>query len=431
MKPTCWSTRRRFTRKATQWIAEDSCPAYLIKAEEYLNSERDRVRQYLHQSTESKLISKVEQQLLEQQTELLEKENSGCAALLIDDKKDDLARMFRLFSAVPKGLVPIASIFKSHVQKEGMSLVTPTEQARLAMKKKGEKPSATTSVEQMFTRNAIDLYDKYNSYVKDCFGASALFNRALKEALNTFATRASPATSTGATSHDFSDKLLKKGGSEKLSDEKMEETLEKIVKILTFISDKDLFGTFYGKKLSRRLLQDTSASQDHERSILSKLKTQCGQQFTSKMEGMLNDIQSTSQTQSRFKAWIEEDSSRQPPVDLNVTILTHGFWPQAAGPEHELCDEFARCVEIFQNFYDNTQNTRKLSWMHQLGSATIVVKYASKPIEMVMQTFQVTVLLLFRTVKELTLRQVVEKTKLPVDDAKRVLYPYRAPSTKF
>ena len=94
----------------------------------------------------------------------------------------------------------------------------------------------------------------------------------------------------------------------------MEETLEKIVKILTFISDKDLFGTFYGKKLSRRLLQDTSASQDHERSILSKLKTQCGQQFTSKMEGMLNDIQSTSQTQSRFKAWIEEDSSRQPPV---------------------------------------------------------------------------------------------------------------------
>ena len=41
---------------------------------------------------------------------------------------------------------------------------------------------------------------------------------------------------------------------------------------------------------------------------------------------------------------------------------------------------------------------------------------------MVMQTFQVTVLLLFRTVKELTLRQVVEKTKLPVDDAKRVLY---------
>ena len=40
----------------------------------------------------------------------------------------------------------------------------------------------------------------------------------------------------------------------------MEETLEKIVKILTFISDKDLFGTFYGKKaqstpLARHLKQ--------------------------------------------------------------------------------------------------------------------------------------------------------------------------------
>ena len=109
------------------------------------------------------------------------------------------------------------------------------------------------------------------------------------------------------------------------------------------------------------------------------------------MEGMLNDIQSTSQTQSRFKAWIEEDSSRQPPVDLNADDFDARVLAVIAGPRHEsLCDEFARCVEIFQNFYDNTQNTRKLSWMHQLGSATIVVKYASKPIEMVMQTFQVT-----------------------------------------
>lgn len=42
------------------------------------------------------------------------------------------------------------------------------------------------------------------------------------------------------------------------------------------------------KKLARRLLFDKSANDDHERCILTKLKQQCGGQFTSKMEGMVS-----------------------------------------------------------------------------------------------------------------------------------------------
>jgi hypothetical protein len=68
------------------------------------------------------------------------------------------------------------------------------------------------------------------------------------------------------------------GGSEKLSDEAIDETLDKVVKLLAYISDKDLFAEFYRKRLARRLLQDKSASDDHERSILTRLKQQCGAQ---------------------------------------------------------------------------------------------------------------------------------------------------------
>lgn len=73
------------------------------------------------------------------------------------------------------------------------------------------------------------------------------------------------------------------GGTEKLSDKAIEETLDKVVKLLAYISDKDLFSEFYRKKLSRRLLFDKSSSDDHERSILTRLKQQCGAQFTSKV----------------------------------------------------------------------------------------------------------------------------------------------------
>ena len=50
--------------------------------------------------------------LSRRETELLEKEGSGCRVLLGNDMNEDLARMFRLFSRISDGLVPIADIFK-------------------------------------------------------------------------------------------------------------------------------------------------------------------------------------------------------------------------------------------------------------------------------------------------------------------------------
>jgi len=73
------------------------------------------------------------------------------------------------------------------------------------------------------------------------------------------------------------------GGTEKMSDDETELQLEKVVKLLAYISDKDLFSEFYRKKLGRRLLMDFSASDELERSILGRLKQQCGAQFTSKV----------------------------------------------------------------------------------------------------------------------------------------------------
>lgn len=66
----------------------------------------------------------------------------------------------------------------------------------------------------------------------------------------------------------------------------------------TYFKDNEWISLFYvivflslavgSKKLARRLLFDRSANDDHERSILTKLKQQCGGQFTSKMEGMVS-----------------------------------------------------------------------------------------------------------------------------------------------
>ena len=79
-----------------------------------------------------------------------------------------------------------------------------------------------------------------------------------------------------------------------------------MVKLLAFLNEKDLFAEFFKvpggrvlrwgeravsncvlsvtqKKLGKRLLGEKSSNDDHERSILSRLKQQCGAQFTSKV----------------------------------------------------------------------------------------------------------------------------------------------------
>ncbi|KAI3443144.1 uncharacterized protein J3R85_000033 [Psidium guajava] len=236
-----------YSRKASSWILEDSCPDYMLKAEECLKREKARVAHYLHSSSEPKLLEKVQHELLSvYASQLLEKEHSGCHPLLRDDKIEDLSRMFRLFSKIPKGLDPVANIFKQHVTAGGTALVKQAEDA--ASSKKGDKKDVVGLQEQVFVRKVIELHDKYVAYANDCFQNHTLFHKALKEAFEVFCNKGVGVSSSAELLATFCDIYLRKD-SEKLSDEAIEETLEKVVKLLAYISDKDLLLSSIGRSL--------------------------------------------------------------------------------------------------------------------------------------------------------------------------------------
>ena len=56
--------------------------------------------------------------------------------------------------------------------------------------------------------------------------------------------------------------------------------------IFQFIDDKDVFQKFYQKKLAQRLVASTSASDDSESSMITKLKERSGFDYTSKLTKM-------------------------------------------------------------------------------------------------------------------------------------------------
>lgn len=407
-----------YSRKASNWILEDSCPEYMIKAEECLKKERDRVSHYLHSSSEPKLVEKVQHELLVvYATQLLEKEQSGCRALLREDKVEDLSRMYRLYHKIPKGLEPVANVFKQHITAEGTVLV---QQAEDAATNQGGSSGAVQ--EQVLIRKIIELHDKYMEYVTNCFINHTLFHKALKEAFEIFCNKAVGGSSSSELLATFCDNILKKGGNEKLSDEAIEETLEKVVKLLAYISDKDLFAEFYRKKLARRLLFDRSANDDHERSILTKLKQQCGGQFTSKMEGMVTDLTLARENQTSFEEYLSNNQNAHPGIDLSVTVLTTGFWPSYKSSDLNLPSEMVKCVEVFKGFYETKTKHRKLTWIYSLGQCNINGKFEQKNIELIVSTYQAATLLLFNTSDRLSYSEIMTQLNLTHDDLVRLLH---------
>lgn len=410
-----------YRRKAAVWIQEDSCPEYLIKSEECINREKARVKSYLHDSSEGKVLSKVEQELLAEYIDrLIGKEHSGCRALLANNKVDDLSRMFRLFSHVPNGLKPIAEIFRKHIEEDGMALVKSAHEA--AQARRTEKKDVVGAIEQQFVRDAIELHDKYLRFVHGCFDGTSIFHKALKEAFEVFCNKSILSSTSAEMLASFCDNILKKGSSEKLSDEAIEEVLDKVVKLLAFISDKDLFAEFYRKKLARRLLNDRSANDDYERSILTKLKQQCGAQFTSKMEGMVNDLQLAKESQRSLDSYLSTNPEKKPQLDLSVTVLTTGFWPTYKFVELNLPEEMIQSVDIFKEFYELKTKHRKLTWIYSLGTCHVMGKFDANKIELVLSPFQACCLLLFNHDDTLTFAEIQERLNLPDEEVTRVLH---------
>ncbi|XP_013586607.1 PREDICTED: cullin-1-like isoform X2 [Brassica oleracea var. oleracea] len=378
-------TESYYARKASRWIQECSCPEYMIKSEESLRKEKERVIHYLHSSTECKLVEIVEKELLVSVAKhLLEKEHSGCSALLRDDKVDDLSRMYRLYHPIPKGLEPVADAFRIHVAREGNALI-----------KQAQDAAANGSLveAQVLVGKIIDLHEKYMVYVLDCFKNHTFFHKALKEAFKVFCNKKVGGSSSAELLANFCDSLLKKSGK---SDEAIEATVDNVVKLLDYISDNDLFAEFYRKKLARRLLFD------HH-----------------KVNKEVTDMQLAKEFQKGFKGSL---TAKPGGIDLAVTVLNTGFWPSyKTSTDLNLPREMVECVEAFKSYYGTKTNQRKLRWLYSHGTCHVIGSFDPKPIELVLSTYQAVVLCLFNNTERLTYQEIIEQLNLSHEDLVRVL----------
>jgi cullin 1 len=376
-EPLLTSTREYYARKREDWI-NDSTPDYLIKAEDALDAERKRVEDYLHTSSEAKILKVVEEEILERvEMVLLEKESSGCRALLQNDKSEDLQRMFRLFGRLENGLNPMANILQNFITSMGEDIIN----RRKARLDSGEKDK---NDDPKFVKSIMALHVKYLCVVKDDFGGNSLFQKGLKDAFVEIVNKNVGQFTNAELMSTFCDRILKSGG-EKLSEKEVDANLEKIVQLFSYLTDKDMFAEIYRNQLAKRLLSQRSTSNDAEKSMIAKLKMQCGTQFTSKMEGMLGDLAVGAGQRSEFGNQMRTVDTK---LDFSVQVLTTGFWPTYKSPAIALTPQMSKCMDIFKDWHDQKHQKRKLIWVFSQGNASVRGIFGKKSYDLQVATLQ-------------------------------------------
>ncbi|KFH11914.1 cullin family protein [Toxoplasma gondii MAS] len=495
-------SRDYYARVSASWVVNLSFTDYMHHAQEALLAEQNRCAMILHRSTKLKLQAVVFDALLSaRQDQLLEK-NTAIEFLLARDRRQELRLAHRLFTYVDGGVEAIALTFKNFVTSQGNKIVdqrlaqlepasSPPSASPPASPSPASRPSGSASIAEAqqtdaaFVQQLLDLHERSKKVLEECFLLSSpasssrsllgvspqqklfrpceetpwsdsgrdsgalssapdpLFQKSLKEAFEHFVNRDMGRQSFAHLLAIFCDRLLKKT-SEKRSEEQIESMLVRVVEMFNYVTEKDVFAECYRSQLARRLLHETSASEDLEKSVIGKLKLKCGAHFTSKLEGMLHDLNGAADTYRKFLAWISEEKQKRPAeadageaqasvsgeneektvekllervsvssasahmqtgatghgvafvdgIEFSVQILTTGYWPTYPTAPVNLPASMQLCQTVFEKFYASQTQHRRVTWIPALGTASVSAMFQKRH-DFICNTYQACVLLLF------------------------------------
>lgn len=211
---------------------------------------------------------------------------------------------------------------------------------------------------------------------------------------------------------------------EDVDDERqIDKQLDQVLDLFRFIHGKAVFEAFYKKDLARRLLMNRSASQDAERSMLDRLKTECGAQFTANLEQMFKDVELSREEVNNYKMYMAGKEAKSP-VDLSVSILSAAAWPTYPDIPVNIPMNVKSEIDSFEKHYKSKHSGRKLSWKHALAHCQLRANFPRGKKEIVVSSFQAIVLLLFNGVaqeEQISYQQLLLETGLPPAELKRTL----------
>ncbi|MCJ1468858.1 hypothetical protein MMC07_007488 [Pseudocyphellaria aurata] len=412
--------------------AELPLEEYVRGCQKLINLETERCTFFGLDSTTSRGLERyIEDILVEQrQTKLLDIE--AVSTLLERNVVDALRLVFSLLKR--KGLIEkLKPCFEAFITKQGADIVF--DEAR----------------EQEMVVRLLEFKGRLDYVLEHAFQMHEGLGHTLREAFESFINKTRRSNMTWGTDNPkpgemiakYVDMILKGGvkaipaafasgdlkkarnedDSSEDEDEEIAKQLDHVLDLFRFVHGKAVFEAFYKRDLARRLLLQRSASADAEKSMLTRLKSECGSGFTHNLEQMFKDIELAREEITSYKSMLEASQS-QSPIDLNVNVLSASAWPSYPDVAVEIPKNIQKALAGFEDHYKLKHSGRRLAWKHSLAHCQLKAKFPRGNKEIVVSSFQAVVLLLFNGKKDsepVPYREIQGATSLDDDELKRTL----------
>eukprot|EP01084_Bolivina_argentea_P035014 64915_1 len=407
-------TTKYYLLCAQNMLGSLPCSEYLRRCEFIIEAEQQRETDYLHHSTHSELLKRLYAVLLmKPQVQIISMPQHGVYEMMANEDYASLALLFKLYSMVPNSLPRICQIVSTRIQHEG------TDALQKAYAQKDTK---------LFVETLIHLYEEHEVMISQCFANHADFCKALKDGysviLNNKKDKQRSICELLATYIDF---LMRIDGGIKLFETELYNRLDKLVKLFAYIHDKDIFLEFYRKQLAKRLLTSKSSSEHAEQTFISQLKLRCGAQFTSKLEGMIKDIGRSRDHELNFSRYLAKHKRNKPfEYEFNCKVLTSGFWPNFHSKTANnimLPRSMKKVCDYFSVYFKSLHQKRLLTWIHDLGTVSLIGHFTHKSVILQVSTLQCCMLLILNQISSIRICDMTRMLGVEQDAIKKQLKP--------
>ncbi|CAO3611212.1 unnamed protein product [Cunninghamella echinulata] len=433
-RPYLVHTKRYYESEAARIIASGTISQFMARAYQRLHQEIMRNNNYCHSTSHVRIVKEFEAQYIAVYQHRIIDEFEK---MLYEEKFEDCTMAYSLLSRLPDGLKSILSIYEGYVCKLGKEIVSKLGSS--IMKNPREY------VDQLLT-----LHGKYYQINQQVFSSEPLFTAAVDKAFRTVINGAIINSSSDGpeTLARYCDMMLKKNAVKKemntttienkkktvlrkTDDNDLEEKLARMITLFKYVDDKDIFQKFYSRMLAKRLIYNTSSSEELEANIISRLKEICGVEYTSKLNKMFTDMSLSSELNANFKEFIKQQSSMKLRAGFDILVLTAGAWPlnqkeDQKSPQAQniqIPAEFEKGITLFETFYGKHHNGRRLLWQWNLARGEIRLNYLDRNYELQVGLYQMILLLLFNNSESNSVSDIVEQSGLSESDVFRSLKP--------
>uniref|UniRef100_A0A915N656 Cullin family profile domain-containing protein n=1 Tax=Meloidogyne javanica TaxID=6303 RepID=A0A915N656_MELJA len=370
-------TAEFYRRSSQKFLAENSACVYIHKVNECLVEEVQRAERYLDKITEAKVIEVLNDELIaKNMVTIVEMENSGLIYMLLNERIQDLRCLYKLLKRVPNGTKTMTSTMSRYLRDKGAAIVSQnTAQQQQQVEGSGENIAGGGANPVMFIQSLIELKDQFDRFLQEAFNDDRDFKNCIQSDFEHFLNISQKAPEFLSLYID--DKLKK--GLRSLNEGEVEVVLDKALVLFRFLLEKDVFEKYYKQHLAKRLLLQKSLSDDAEKSMISKLKTECGCQFTSKIEGMFRDMELSSTIMNDYK---EKDSESETPGSSSSMLVSSSN----KNPPHP-----------------------------------VIVRRREEQKILTVTTYQMCLLMRFNINEKMTFEQILNETQIPEKELKRCL----------